>query len=152
MNCKLILFALTVSAIVPSFGQGTTGFTVVRGKDRPELINDATAYLHLFRALEQTQSESDLVFSRRRQALAKETGLGGPQIPLLLATADSFAQQGQALNWRMAPGLERQAARAKMTLQLVNQLQQALGPHDAYLLTEYVNGVVKPQVTLYLPR
>jgi hypothetical protein len=153
MNTKrLVTVSLALALAVPIFGQRVANAVAVEGKQHPELIPDATAYLHLFRALQPSPKESAEVFARRRQAIAKETGLDDAQISMLLAASDNFAQQSRALNEVLGPGTARYAARAKMTLQIVDQLQHALGAHGAYALTQYINVTVKPHVTLYQPK
>ncbi len=135
--------------------QSTTRFTAVSGKDHPELISDATAYLHLFRTLSRTGAESEALFARRRLAFARRTALGKNQILLLLSAADAFNAQMKTLD-ALPPAVQRTVeardARAQVIMKIVAQLQLALGSYDASVLAQHVNTVIKPTIVVYVPK
>jgi 4-hydroxy-3-methylbut-2-enyl diphosphate reductase IspH len=140
---------LLIAAIAPSFGQqATKPYTVISGKEHPEQIDDATAYLHLFGTLTRKQGEPQDRYDRRRLAYANQTGLTGNEIASLLAGADAYAQRLQTLS---QSGPVDATSRKQTALSVMAQLQQTLGSHGAFVLATFVNTAVKPNVTIYNP-
>src|SRR5260370_31549512 len=94
-----ISVALATLAAIPCFGQqSTTPITTIVGRDHPELIDDATAYWHLFRTLSRADRDTDDMFQRRRLAFANQTGLTPTAVTQLLVAADKFTEEMAAFN------------------------------------------------------
>src|SRR5260221_1463119 len=92
-----ISIALATLATIPCFGQqSTTPTTTIVGRDHPELIDDATAYWHLFQMLGRSDRDTDDMFQRRRLAFANQTGLTPIQVKQLLVAADEFTEEMEA--------------------------------------------------------
>lgn len=149
MKYSVTAAMLLMAAIAPSFGQqATRPYTVISGKEHPEQIDDATACLRLFGALTRKQGEPQDSYDRRRRAYANRTDLNASEITSLFAAADVYAQRMQYLSQNGPVDLTSQKQTA---LSVMAQLQQALGPHGAFVLTTFVNTVVKPSITIYNP-
>jgi hypothetical protein len=149
MKYSVTAAMLLVAAIAPSFGQqATTPYTVINGKEHPEQIDDATAYIHLFSALGKRQGEPQDSYDRRRLAYANRTDLNASEITSLFAGADVYAQRLQSLSQNGPVDL---TSRKQTALGVMAQLQQVLGPHGTFVLTTFVNTVVKPSITIYNP-
>jgi hypothetical protein len=139
----------TLLACALCLGQSNSGTTIVSGRTHPELISDAIAYLHLFHSLSQAGGESDEQFARRRRAYIGEVGLASDQVESLLTAVALFNDEvGRLDKQPLTP--ELQAARNLMVMQVVVDLQQKLGAHGAYILSNYVNAVIKPSITMYI--
>jgi hypothetical protein len=149
MKYSVTAALLFVAAIGPSFGQqATKPYTVISGKEHPEQIDDATAYLHLFGTLTRKQAEPQDSYDRRRRAYANQTDLNASEITSLFAGADVYAQRIQSLSQNGPVDL---TSRKQTALSVMAQLQQMLGPHGTFVLTTFVNTVVKPSITIYNP-
>lgn len=144
--------ALAVLTAIPCFGQQATQPTpAISGKDHPELIDDATAYWHLFSVLSRSSGESDEMFQRRRMAFANKAGLTPPQVTLLLAAADKFSQQMAAFN-NLPATAENHGARTNAVLDIVAALHQELGSYASSILTNHVNTDVKKTIVMVQPK
>jgi hypothetical protein len=144
---------LLVATAAPSFGQpAAQPYTVINGKEHPEQIDDATAYLHFFASLTRKPGEVQDSYDRRRRAYAHQMNLNEElnesEIAALFASADRFAQRIQSLTQN---GPVDSTSRKETALGVMAQLQQVLGPHARYVLTTFVNTVVKPSITIYNP-
>lgn len=149
MKYSVTAAMLLMVAIVPSFGQqATKPYTVINGKEHPEQIDDATAYLHLFGTLTRKQDEPQDSYDRRRRAYANRTGLNASEITSLFAGADAYAQRMQSLSQNGPVDLTSQKQTA---LSVMAQLQPVLGSHGTLVLLTFVNTVVKPSITIYNP-
>ena len=146
-----ISIALATLATIPCFGQQSTTPTTIVGKDHPELIDDATAYWHLFQSLSRSDRDTDDTFKQRRLAFANQTGLTPTQVKRLLVAADQFTEQ-------LAPfkGLpetpENHEARTNTVLNIAAALHQNLGPYASSILTYYLNTKVKATITIFQPK
>jgi hypothetical protein len=121
--------------------------TTISGKDHPDLIDDATAYWHLFRILSRSDGEAFEVFQRRRLAFAITTNLTKEQIQILLRAADTFAaQMAYFASQPATPGVLE--ARTNTVLSIVGTLRRDLGEQGALVLTNYVNGQFKRNIVL----
>ena len=87
--------AIAVLIALPCFGQKSANdYITIVGKQHPELIDDATAWWHLFRVLStRSQADTDEMFIRRRMSFARKTGLPANQIAHLPGASDSFEQE-----------------------------------------------------------
>lgn len=147
-----ITVALAALATIPCFGQqSTTPITTIVGKDHPELIDDATAYWHLFRSLSRSDKDTDDMFQRRRLAFANKTGLTPTQVTQLLAAADKFTEQMAAFKG-LPETPPNHDARTNAVLNIVSALQQSMGPYASSVLTYYVNTKVKTTITVFQPK
>lgn len=123
--------------------------TTISGAVHPELIDDATAYWHLFQTLSRSDGESETTFLRRRLAFAKVTGRPTNQIPQLLAAADKFSAD-MAMFETQPSALNTVAARSAAVMAIVGDLQKAIGSWSL-VLTNYVNNSVKRTIVMIAP-
>ena len=151
MKYYRITLALAGLISIPCYSQQAANSpSRISGKEHPELIDDATAYWHLFRVLGRSQGEPDDMFQRRRLAFAKKTGLAAGQIPMLLAAADTFALQMTGFDGQPVTAALRET-RTAAVLRIFEALHGALGPPDAAVLNDYVNNKVKRSIVLLVP-
>lgn len=149
MKYSVIAALLLVAAITPSYGQqATRPHNVISGKEHPEQIDDATACMHFFAILARKQGEPQDRYDRRRRAYSNQIGLDASEIASLFASADVYAQRMQSLNQSGPVDL---TAGKQIALSVMAQLQQVLGSHGIFVLTTFVNTVVKPSITIFNP-